>query len=452
MQQCIMNFPSLKELELALFRCLQQTFKEVLENILRQIDDYLAEHRDKKRFELKEKREGKIDTSFGPIVFKRNYYRDREKGCYLYLLDRTLEFDGSKGFSPLVEEWALELAATGPSYRRAVYQLEQFLGYSVMSHESLRQHLLATSVGSAKEKRNAPKVLFIEVDGLYIKQQSRNRRKKRRGHELKIAAVHEGWERNGKRMKLKNKRYYLHEGNGPFWEGLEAFLMDNYDYDPMQTKLIINGDGAPWITACRDYFRANGCFVLDRYHVARELRALFRQHPRYYAIRKALKQYDAQRLLSELGSAVGTMASEEQEAALDQLICFLEAHREALIDYRQWLQEQGIDTSGMYPMGSAESVMSQFAKRLKGGRSWSEKGVYALTRLWIGIKDGLPIRMWNGIWRTEEEPKEEANQQQKALKKTWHSMATKTARHNIRYLLQPSGTPIYQALKGLRGF
>lgn len=58
MQQCIMNFPSLKELELALFRCLQQTFKEVLENILRQIDDYLAEHRDKKRFELKEKREG----------------------------------------------------------------------------------------------------------------------------------------------------------------------------------------------------------------------------------------------------------------------------------------------------------------------------------------------------------------------------------------------------------
>ncbi len=115
MQQCIMNFPSLKELELALFRCLQQTFKEVLENILRQIDDYLAEHRDKKRFELKEKREGKGDTSFGPIVFKRNYYRDREKGCYLYLLDRTLEFDGSKGFSPLVEEWALELAATGPS-------------------------------------------------------------------------------------------------------------------------------------------------------------------------------------------------------------------------------------------------------------------------------------------------------------------------------------------------
>ena len=72
MQQCIMNFPSLKELELALFRCLQQTFKEVLENILRQIDDYLAEHRDKKRFELKEKREGKRDTSFGPIVFKRN--------------------------------------------------------------------------------------------------------------------------------------------------------------------------------------------------------------------------------------------------------------------------------------------------------------------------------------------------------------------------------------------
>lgn len=84
-----------------------------------------------------------------------------------------------------------ELAATGLSNHHNVHQLEQFLDYSVVSHGSLRQHQLATRVGEAKEKRSAPNVLFIEVDGLYIKKQSRSRHKKRRGRELKIADVHE---------------------------------------------------------------------------------------------------------------------------------------------------------------------------------------------------------------------------------------------------------------------
>ena len=39
------------------------------------------------------------------------------------------------------------------------------------------------------------KVLFIETDGLYTKRQG----EKRKGKEEKIAAIHEGWEMNGKR-------------------------------------------------------------------------------------------------------------------------------------------------------------------------------------------------------------------------------------------------------------
>ncbi|WP_284561172.1 UPF0236 family transposase-like protein, partial [Bacillus sp. T2.9-1] len=69
----------------------------------------------------------------------------------------------------------------------AVETFEQFLGYSAMSHEALRQHLLQTNVLPAKEKRPFQKVLFVEVDGLYVKSQE----KKKRGWELKFAAVHE---------------------------------------------------------------------------------------------------------------------------------------------------------------------------------------------------------------------------------------------------------------------
>lgn len=46
------------------------------------------------------------------------------------------------------------------------------------------------------------------------------------------------------------------------------------------------------------------------------------------------------------------------------------------MDYRKWLREQGVDTTGMRLMGSVEATMSVFVKRLKNGRSWSEKGLY----------------------------------------------------------------------------
>jgi hypothetical protein len=87
---------------------------------------------------MKDKHEVQLDTAFGTVSFKRSYYYDRETKQYLCLLDQFLQFKGGKGFSALMEEWAIELAATGPSYRSAVLQVETLLGYQVMSHEALR--------------------------------------------------------------------------------------------------------------------------------------------------------------------------------------------------------------------------------------------------------------------------------------------------------------------------
>jgi len=94
-------------------------------------------------------------------------------------------------------------------------------------------------------------VLFVEVDGLYVKHQ----RRRKKGKEVKIAAVHQGWEVNGERVRLKNKRHFIHDGKEPFWEAFEEFLMETFDDDPTDHKLVINGDGASWITACREYFK-----------------------------------------------------------------------------------------------------------------------------------------------------------------------------------------------------
>lgn len=266
-------YPNLKQIEQLVWRQLQETFSKVMKTLLEDMDKQIAEERNKKRYRLLDKRITTIISLFGEIKVKRNYYRDREKGEYVYLLDRSLEFEGTGSFSPLIEEAALELAITGPSYRKAEHTLETLLGYRVISHEAIRQHLLQIeSIPKERQPVNYP-VLFVEVDGLYVKRQGKGKR----GKEEKIAAVHQGWEINGKRVSLKDKRHFIHRGNQPFWEAFEDFLIENFEYDPTVHKLVINGDGAGWITACRDHFKGRAFFSIDRFHVARDIRSLFRK-------------------------------------------------------------------------------------------------------------------------------------------------------------------------------
>ena len=441
-----MKLPTLKEIETDLFRTLQETYSDALGQLLTELDQVLAETRDTARFQLKDKRPITMDSLFGSVRVNRNYYYDREGKKYVSLLDQHLQFEGTKGLSPIVQEMAMELAVEGKSYRNASETLEKLLGYSVLSHETIRQHLLQTEVINRPSEMPPRPVLFVEVDGLYVKRQN----KRIKGREEKIAAVHEGWDVNGKRTKLKNKRHYVHQGKEPFWEGFETFLIETYGYDPTVHYLVINGDGARWITACREYFK-NTFFVLDRFHVARDLKVVFKEHPRWRAVRIKLAKYDIEGLLTEMNSAVGTLNDERKELFLEYLIEQYSQYPEALGDYRKWLKSCGIDTSDMRPMGASEATMRVFAQRLKNGRSWSDKGIAAFIRFMIALKDELNIKTLVGIMTTRLEETMETtlpNYYKERLK----SSVGEAVRNNVSYLQQATGKPVYQALKSLQGF
>lgn len=81
---------------------------------------------------------------------------------------------------------------------------------------------------------------LVEVDGLYTKSQEKGRK----GREIKIDSLHQGWEINGKRAKLIEKHHFIHQGKPPFWEEFEQYPMSTYEYDPVKHHLVINGDGA----------------------------------------------------------------------------------------------------------------------------------------------------------------------------------------------------------------
>ncbi len=264
-QHLTTEWPLLKELEEQLFRTLQKVFATLLVALLEEIDQQLAEARDKRRYQLKNKRSTTIQTLFGEVTFRRNYYYDRQTGAYTFLLDAELGFDGAQSISPYLEETAVELSVECSSYRKAARTLESIVGYAVMSHEAILQLVLEAHVSLHHPVSEwQGQVLFIEADGLFISRQGKGKRAK----EEKILAVHEGWERNGSQLKLVNPRLYLHEGPGDVWERFEEWLLKEYAYDPCRDLLIINGDAASWIMACREYFGDRACFQLDRFHVA----------------------------------------------------------------------------------------------------------------------------------------------------------------------------------------
>src|SRR5690625_3783905 len=138
MKNIISQF-SLKELEKITFRALQESFSQIMANLLMELDQFIADNRDKQRFELRDKRQLSFDSIFGHVELRRNYYLDRETGKYLSLLDRHLDFDGGQMMSPVVQDLAIELAVTGVSYRQASGALEKLLGYPVISRSEERR-------------------------------------------------------------------------------------------------------------------------------------------------------------------------------------------------------------------------------------------------------------------------------------------------------------------------
>jgi len=449
MKNTISQF-TLKELETIIFRTLQESFSTIMAELLTELDQFIADHRDKQRFALKDKRKLSFDSVFGHVELRRNYYLDRETGKYISLLDQHLDFDGGQMMSPVVQDLAIELAVTGVSYRQASDALEKLLGYPVISHEGIRQQVLQTDVVPKERQSIDGEVIFVEVDGLYTKSQEKGRK----GRELKIAAVHQGWEMNGKRAKLINKEHFIHTNRLPFWEEFENFLMNAYYYSPTRHHLVINGDGARWITACQDYFPKNAIFVIDRFHIARDIRRIFKKHSRYRSIRRKFSSYDAEGFMTELNSAVGTLDDEEKEEQLEALIAQLSQYPEALEDYRTKLKEKGIETTHFRPMGSGEGMMSVFARRLKNGRSWCKEGLTKFSDIMVALMDGQDLITTRGKFKRAllTDKIEQNDKPPKHFIERLTNHVQTTTRGNIAYLRQSIHKPVVAALKGLRGY
>src|SRR5699024_2828834 len=221
----------------------------------------------------------------------------------------------------------------------------------------------------------------------------------RKSREIKIGVVHEGWEKrhpSSEEHILQNKSYWATLENGQtFWEDFSRYLYGKYDITD-QTHIVINGDGAPWIRNGVDYF-PSAIYTYDRYHIKPWIKAALsnRTKKERHLAYKAADKNDPIALVTAVAEAEKAETDEKKKKEIGELRLFVLENQDAFRDYRDILKEkdEDLDTSWMRPMGSAESNMNMFSKRLKSlGYSWAPEGLKGMLNAMIHRFEGTLIQ------------------------------------------------------------
>lgn len=249
--------------------------RDITSEMLKIQDEQIKRQRDKKRYKIKDTKKATIKTVYGEVEYSRRYYYDTDKKEYVYLLDEMMDMDKFGTISANLAEKISEACINMP-YRKAAKTITETTGQSISSHgawnviqaiggtikldEKIKHKQMDN--GRTQGKRKAD-VLFMEADGVYLNMQ--HKKKKAKSRELKLFTIYEGWDEEGKR--LVNKKVYIGmESADKFSENSEALVQSIYDTG--DSRRILNGDGAAWISNTYDM---NRTFQLDRFHIKKKM-------------------------------------------------------------------------------------------------------------------------------------------------------------------------------------
>lgn len=237
-------------------------------------------------------------------------------------------------------------------------------------------------------------VLFQEADGAWLSMQGKDRPKKGRKKEMKIAVNYEGF----KKREGQKKGYQVHNKTAcagfhkshDFKKLWEAKVAEQYNVDEIKAR-IINGDGDPWIKP--DSGWDNIHFQLDPFHISREVLRKVPDKKQAGRLNKLLRAGKIEESFKYLTDLLIEYTNDEDEfKKLEKLYNYLNNNREGLIPYMLRNLElpklpDGIIYRGMGTMES--NVCIVITLRMKNRKmSWSEKGGNNLARLLTARTDG----------------------------------------------------------------
>jgi len=369
--------------------------REWLREYLWEMDAEIQKNLPRGRYELHGIRTRTLETVIGPVEIRRRYYRDRETGGYVFLLDRALGLKGCVRVGPVLQEVVAQ-CSTDCSFRGVADFLARIYNRPVLSHEGVRQtaHRVARGIRAEQarvcarpEGQERREALFVAADGLIVRLQGA----KQKVREVKLAVAFEDWERRrpgaDDEWQLVRPMYCMTAGKD-IWEQFSRRMYSRYDIDG-NTPVVICGDGAGWIAKGLEWF-PRALFQYDRFHLMREVRRTLSHLPhRLGAAVRAMQRGDVDGLLSQLLQAADETTDSDRGRDLEALYFRYSAQKDSLVDYRVRLRAESVDTTGMRGLGIAESQVNRVKNRLgKKGRSWSEEGVGAMLTILCSWLEG----------------------------------------------------------------
>lgn len=367
--------------------------------VLNRADEHLAETRDRGLYRHKGRRSTTLKTLMGEVSFERTAYETTlesgEKAC-VFLLDKEL---GLGSFGKVTSNLAARIAecASVCSYRETAAGVSAMTG-QVISHAGAWNVIqeLGEKLSEMEESQAAraeagqglgetvTPVLFEEADGVWINMQGKDRPKKGRKCEMKMAAAYDGWERTGKdRYELRNKVLVCgFEAPREFQRKKEGAVAAVFDADEITTR-ILNGDGGEWIKAGLENEGAH--FQLDPFHKNREITRKVKDKAQREKIRRLLSEKRPEDCLTYMKGLAELAEEEGEKKNLTKLYEYLNGNREGLIPYQERglkLPEppEGVEYRNLGTM--EHHVCDGAAKRMKHQKaSWSRKGAESLGRI-----------------------------------------------------------------------
>jgi hypothetical protein len=384
---------SLTDIEMIFLHVMGVVLSDLMAETLEELDARILGRRDKTRYELVDIRSRIIETVLGqPVTFKRRYYRDRETGEYVFLLDQQIGLDRMTRTSPALHDLMIRAGTMEASYRVAAENLARIVGSRITTHETIRQYVLKAGrlsdsldeelIEKADGKRKVD-MLFIEADGIWMHLQ----RAKKRSIEEKLMTVYEGWvprEGNPSEFSLKNSSMWSsHEQAEDWWDRASRWVYGKYDIDP-DTTVVLGGDRASWIRQGTRYFGGKHVlYQVDRFHFTRDIRRIFGKDSEAAAkVMSAVDQDPTGQLLMRSLAEARPFALSHKRKDLDALISDLSTIPDCVCDYRVRLRAVGMDTSGLRGLGIAESQVNRVSNRTKKqGRSWATRGLKGIMSM-----------------------------------------------------------------------
>ena len=397
------NGLNFKDLEKKIYKYVCDQACKMLEEIFVNLDNMILEKRDKKLFRFKVFKHTCIKSIMGPVEFDRRVYKyidEFGKKSYRYLLDEYLGMETIGHMSANLVEKMIE-NVTNDSLRKsadnvnamtnqnishmAIWNVVQELGQRIENQEDEKIKLYEDDKLNGEKK---VEILFEEADGVWLCMQGKDRPKKGRKRELKLAVTYEGWtKRSGKKEAylVKNKRVSAGFTDSRKFKKLrDAKIAEEYNVDEINLK-IVNGDGASWI---KEGLGEEGVhFQLDPFHKSQAVLRNVQDKKEAGKLIKQLHEGDEEKALERITELMFECGGEEVPVKkLQKLQQYLMSNKEGLKPYHL---REGLNIpkppEGLYyrHLGTMEhNICDVLAQRMKGRKmSWSIKGANNLSKI-----------------------------------------------------------------------